>query len=113
MNTFLNAITYPDKTVYPVAATAMKKILRNLMHVYMDAVFYPAIYEHEEIFRQEGWSYELEAVDDKLTYNGVVYNEMKGAFLTEDVLYRVVMNTLFPDTTYANESGGTRYISRI
>ena len=106
LNTFLNAITYPDKTVYPVAS-CNEKDFKNLMHVYMDAVFYPAIYEHEEIFRQEGWSYQLEAADDKLTYNGVVYNEMKGAFSSpEDVLYRVVMNTLFPDTTYANESGG-------
>lgn len=106
LNTFLNAITYPDKTVYPVAS-CNDKDFKNLMHVYMDAVFYPAIYDHEEIFRQEGWSYQLDAPDRELTYNGVVYNEMKGAFSSpEDVLYRMIMNTLFPDTLYANESGG-------
>ena len=77
------------------------------MHVYMDAVFYPNIYEHEEIFRQEGWSYQLDSAEDKLKYNGVVYNEMKGAFSSpEGVLDRVILNTLFPDTSYANESGG-------
>ena len=106
LNTFLNAMTYPDKTVYPVAS-CNDKDFQNLMHVYMDAVFYPNIYQHEEIFRQEGWSYRLESEDDALTYNGVVYNEMKGAFSSpEGVLDRVVLNTLFPDTTYANESGG-------
>lgn len=106
LNTFLNAMTYPDKTVYPVASTNDKDF-QNLMHVYMDAVLYPNIYEHEEIFRQEGWSYQLESTEDKLSYNGVVYNEMKGAFSSpEGVLDRVVLNTLFPDTSYANESGG-------
>ena len=106
LNTFLNAMTYPDKTVYPVAS-CNDKDFQNLMHVYMDAVFYPNIYQHEEIFRQEGWSYNLESEEDALTYNGVVYNEMKGAFSSpEGVLDRVVLNTLFPDNTYANESGG-------
>ncbi|MFV0362794.1 MAG: insulinase family protein [Suipraeoptans sp.] len=106
LNTFLNAMTYPDKTVYPVASTNDKDF-QNLMHVYLDAVFYPNIYEHDEIFRQEGWSYKLTNKDDELTYNGVVYNEMKGAFSSpEGVLDRVIQNTLFPDTTYANESGG-------
>lgn len=106
LNTFLNAMTYPDKTVYPVAS-CNDKDFQNLMHVYMDAVLYPNIYEHEEIFRQEGWSYHLESADDELTYNGVVYNEMKGAFSSpEGVLDRVILNTLFPDTSYANESGG-------
>lgn len=106
LNTFLNAMTYPDKTVYPVAS-CNDKDFQNLMHVYMDAVFYPNIYQHEEIFRQEGWSYRLDSVEDKLQYNGVVYNEMKGAFSSpEGVLDRVVLNTLFPDTSYANESGG-------
>ena len=77
------------------------------MHVYMDAVFYPNIYEHEEIFKQEGWHYELESPEDDITYNGVVYNEMKGAFSSEEsVLERFVMNSLFPDNTYGNESGG-------
>ena len=106
LNTFLNAMTYPDKTVYPVAS-CNDKDFQNLMHVYMDAVFYPNIYQHDEIFRQEGWSYNLESAEDALTYNGVVYNEMKGAFSSpEGVLDRVVLNTLFPDNTYANESGG-------
>ncbi len=106
LNTFLNAMTYPDKTVYPVAS-CNDKDFQNLMHVYMDAVLYPNIYKHDEIFRQEGWSYHLESAEDELTYNGVVYNEMKGAFSSPDgVLDRVVLNTLFPDTSYANESGG-------
>lgn len=106
LNTFLNAMTYPDKTVYPVAS-CNDKDFQNLMHVYMDAVFYPNIYQHDEIFRQEGWSYNLESEEDALTYNGVVYNEMKGAFSSpEGVLDRVVLNSLFPDTCYANESGG-------
>ena len=106
LNTFLNAMTYPDKTVYPIAS-CNEKDFQNLMHVYMDAVFYPNIYEHDEIFRQEGWSYQLESKEDALTYNGVVYNEMKGAFSSpEGVLDRVILNTLFPDTSYANESGG-------
>lgn len=106
LNTFLNAMTYPDKTVYPIAS-CNEKDFQNLMHVYMDAVFYPNIYEHDEIFRQEGWSYQLESKEDALTYNGVVYNEMKGAFSSpEGVLDRVILNALFPDTSYANESGG-------
>ncbi len=106
LNTFLNAMTYPDKTVYPVAS-CNDKDFKNLMHVYMDAVLYPNIYEHEEIFRQEGWSYQLDSLEEPLSYNGVVYNEMKGAFSSpEGVLDRVILNTLFPDTSYANESGG-------
>ncbi len=106
LNTFLNAMTYPDKTVYPVAS-CNDKDFQNLIHVYMDAVFYPNIYEKEEIFRQEGWHYEMESEDDELTLNGVVYNEMKGAFSSpEGVLEREVLSSLYPDTTYANESGG-------
>ena len=106
LNTFLNAMTYPDKTVYPVAS-CNDKDFQNLIHVYMDAVFYPNIYEKEEIFRQEGWHYELESEDGELTLNGVVYNEMKGAFSSpESVLERVILSSLYPDTTYANESGG-------
>ena len=106
LNTFLNAMTYPDKTVYPVAS-CNDKDFQNLMHVYMDAVFYPNIYQHDKIFRQEGWSYKLDAPDGELTLSGVVYNEMKGAFSSpEGVLDRVILNSLFPDTSYANESGG-------
>ena len=106
LNTFLNAMTYPDKTVYPVAS-CNDKDFQNLIHVYMDAVFYPNIYEREEIFRQEGWHYELESEGGELTLNGVVYNEMKGAFSSpEGVLEREILSSLYPDTTYANESGG-------
>ncbi len=106
LNTFLNAMTYPDKTVYPVAS-CNDKDFQNLIHVYMDAVFYPNIYVHDEIFRQEGWSYKLESEEGALSYNGVVYNEMKGAYSSpEGVLDRVVLHNLFPDTCYANDSGG-------
>ncbi len=106
LNTFLNAMTYPDKTLYPVAS-CNDKDFRNLMHVYLDAVFYPNIYEKESIFRQEGWHYELEEPDGELTINGVVYNEMKGAFSSaEDVLETMVRNSLYPHITYGVESGG-------
>lgn len=106
LNTFLNAMTYPDKTMYPVAS-CNDQDFKNLMHVYLDAVLFPNIYEKEEIFRQEGWHYELEDVNGPLTLNGVVYNEMKGAFSSpEDVLDREIFNSLFPDTPYGVESGG-------
>ena len=106
LNTFLNAMTYPDKTVYPVAS-CNDADFQNLMHVYMDAVFYPNIYQSDKTFRQEGWSYKLDDPDGELTISGVVYNEMKGAFSSpEGVLDRVILNSLFPDTSYANESGG-------
>lgn len=106
LNTFLNAMTYPDKTVYPVAS-CNDRDFQNLMHIYMDAVFYPNIYEKEEIFRQEGWHYDLTEKDGELKYNGVVYNEMKGAFSSpEGVLDRVILNSLYPDTSYSFESGG-------
>ncbi|MDO4619970.1 MAG: insulinase family protein [Lachnospiraceae bacterium] len=106
LNTFLNAITYPDKTTYPVASTNDADF-RNLMHIYLDAVFRPNIYHEKNIFRQEGWHYELEDTEKPLTVNGVVYNEMKGAFSSADsVLSRETMNALFPDTAYGVESGG-------
>ncbi|WP_099469884.1 insulinase family protein [Konateibacter massiliensis] len=106
LNTFLNAMTYPDKTIYPIAS-CNEKDFQNLMHVYMDAVLHPNIYKKEEIFKQEGWHYDLESADAKLKYNGVVYNEMKGAFSSpEGVLGRLVLNSLFPDTAYSKESGG-------
>lgn len=106
LNTFLNAMTYPDKTVYPVAS-CNDKDFKNLVHVYLDAVFYPNIYREEKIFRQEGWHYEMESTEDELTINGVVYNEMKGAFSSpDDVVEREIMNSLYPDITYGLESGG-------
>ena len=106
LNTFLNAMTYPDKTIYPVAS-CNNKDFQNLMEVYMDAVFHPDIYKHKEIFCQEGWHYEMEDMDAPLTINGVVYNEMKGAFSSPDgVLEREVLSSLYPDTSYAFESGG-------
>ncbi len=106
LNTFLNAMTYSDKTVYPVAS-CNDADFQNLMHIYLDAVFHPHIYRHKEIFLQEGWHYELADKDSPLIYNGVVYNEMKGAFSSpEQVLFRKIQQTLFPDTTYGVESGG-------
>ena len=99
-------MTYPDKTVYPVASTNDKDF-RNLMDVYMDAVLHPNIYQEPKIFMQEGWHYELESEEGELKYNGVVYNEMKGAFSSpESVLERYTQKMLFPDTCYGNESGG-------
>ena len=106
LNTFLNAMTYPDKTVYPLAS-CNDVDFKNLTDVYMDAVLNPNIYTRKQIFLQEGWHYELESEDALLTYNGVVYNEMKGAFSSpDDVLNRYCLNSLYPDTTYSVESGG-------
>ena len=106
LNTFLNAMTYPDKTIYPIAS-CNDKDFQNLMHVYLDAVFYPRIYDTDKIFCQEGWHYELDSLEGELTINGVVYNEMKGAFSSpDDVLFREKMKSLYPDTTYGKVSGG-------
>ena len=121
MQTFLNAMTYPDKTIYPVATTN-EQDLYNLMDVYLDAVFNPAIYTKPTIFEQEGWHYELdlpEGVESEgsdssaslregtLRYNGVVFNEMKGALSDPmSVLDDAVNAALYPDTAYAHESGG-------
>lgn len=106
LNTFLNAITYPDKTIYPIAS-CNDQDFQNLTAVYMDAVLHPNIYKSDKTFRQEGWHYELEDTASKLSYNGVVYNEMKGAFSSpESVLDRLTSQVLFPDTPYAFESGG-------
>lgn len=106
LNTFLNAMTFPDKTVYPVAS-CNDKDFQNLMHVYLDAVFRPNIYKHREIFEQEGWRYDLKDKDGELTLNGVVYSEMKGAFSSpDDVMDRQILNSLFPDISYGVESGG-------
>ena len=106
LNTFLNAMTYPDKTVYPVASRNDKDFA-NLMSVYMDAVFHPSIYKHPEIMKQEGWNYKIENPEDPIEYNGVVYNEMKGVFSSPSgTMERAVLESLFPDTTYGVESGG-------
>ena len=122
MQTFLNAMTFPDKTMYPVASTNEQDLF-NLMDVYLDAVFHPAIYHKRAIFEQEGWHFELVAAPDApeaaspaelaadqsiLVYNGVVYNEMKGALSdASSVLFDELQKALFPDTPYAFESGGT------
>ncbi len=106
LNTFLNAMTYSDKTVYPIAS-CNNKDFENLMDVYLDAVFYPNIYENPKIMQQEGWHYELEDVNGELKYNGVVYNEMKGAFSSpEQRMYSKIESSLYADTPYGNESGG-------
>ena len=106
LNTFLNAMTYPDKTVYPVAS-CNDRDFKNLCDVYLDAVFHPNIYEREQIFQQEGWHYEIEDEDSPITLNGVVYSEMKGAFSSpDDMLSRYIFDSLFPDTCYGVESGG-------
>ncbi|MEG1888114.1 MAG: insulinase family protein [Lachnospiraceae bacterium] len=106
LNTFLNAMTYPDKTVYPLAS-CNDKDFQNLCDVYLNAVFYPNIYKYEEIFLQEGWRYQLESKEAPLTINGVVYNEMKGAYSSPDeVLSHEIMASLYPDTCYCKESGG-------
>lgn len=107
--TFLNAMTFSDKTIYPVASRNDKDF-RNLMDVYLDAVFYPNLYTDERIFRQEGWRYQLEDADAPLTYSGVVYNEMRGAFSSPfQVAYSETNQRLFPDTHYAYNSGGEPY----
>lgn len=106
LNTFLNAMTYPDKTVYPIASYNDQDF-KNLMDVYLDAVFHPNIMKYREIFMQEGWHYELEGEDAPLTINGVVYNEMKGAYSAPDeVLQTQICRSLFPDNTYSRNSGG-------
>lgn len=106
LNTFLNAMTYPEKTLYPVASYN-EQDFKNLMDVYMDAVFHPNITKCEEIFMQEGWHYELEDEESEVTLNGVVYNEMKGSYSSPDeVLQTAVMQALFPDNTYSMDSGG-------
>lgn len=104
VKTFLNAMTYPDKTVYPVASTNLADFY-NLVDVYLDAVFFPRI--TPEVLKQEGWRYELSHKDEPLVYQGVVFNEMKGAYSSPDsLLYRYSQQALFPDTTYGVSSGG-------
>ena len=106
MQTFLNAMTYPDKTVYPVCSRNDKDF-HNLMEVYLDAVFCPAIYEKPQIFMQEGWHYEFDSEDAEPYYNGVVYSEMKGAFSdVSELMETESMRLLFPDSSYGFVSGG-------
>ncbi|MEA1971390.1 MAG: insulinase family protein [Thermodesulfobacteriota bacterium] len=104
LQTFLNAFTYPDRTCYPVASQNAQDFY-NLIDVYLDAVFYPRI--TPEIFQQEGWHYEMEALDGPLVYRGVVFNEMKGANSSPDrLLAEYSQQSLFPDNTYGLDSGG-------
>ncbi|QUI22784.1 insulinase family protein [Vallitalea pronyensis] len=106
LNTFLNAMTFSDKTMYPVASCNDTDFI-NLVDVYMDAVFYPNMYHRPEILKQEGWHYDLNNPEEDVTIKGVVYNEMKGAFSSpEQVLFRKIQESLLPDTPYAKESGG-------
>ncbi len=106
LNTYLNAMTFSDKTMYPVASRNAKDF-QNLLDVYLDAVFYPAMYERKETLMQEGWHYELEDPKGEIVYKGVVYNEMKGAFSSpEALLDKEIQSSLFPDTAYGFESGG-------
>lgn len=106
MNTFLNAITYDDKTVYPVSSKSEKDFF-NLMSVYLDAVFHPSIYHTPNIFYQEGWHYEIHSSEEELKYNGVVLNEMIGAFSSVDTQLITAMNKkLFHDSCYQYVSGG-------
>src|SRR5215471_11175555 len=104
LNTFLNAMTYPDKTCYPVASQNLQDFY-NLIDVYLDAVFHPRITPNA--FQQEGWHYELDAVDAPLLYKGVVFNEMKGSYSSpDDRLNELSQRSLFPDTVYGLDSGG-------
>lgn len=106
LNTFLNAITYSDKTIYPVAS-CNDADFQNLMDVYLNAVFYPNMQRKEELFLQEGWHYEMDDPEGAITVNGVVYNEMKGAYSSpEEMLSREIYRSLFPDTAYSKDSGG-------
>lgn len=104
LKTFLNAFTFPDKTVYPLASQNLQDFY-NLIDVYVDAVLHPLIPPH--IFEQEGWHYELNDIESDLSYKGVVYNEMKGAYSSPDSVHsRYSQHSLFPDTPYGVDSGG-------
>lgn len=109
LQTFLNAMTYPDKTCYPVASRNAKDF-KNLVDVYLDAVFNPLVYKNKNTFYQEGWHYEIKDPKDPIVYNGVVYNEMKGAYSTGDsIVFSEINKNLYPDTVYSVESGGYPY----
>jgi Zn-dependent M16 (insulinase) family peptidase len=104
LNTFLNAMTYPDKTVYPTASQNLQDFY-NLVDVYLDAVFHPRI--GPEVLMQEGWHYELDRPDTPMTYKGVVFNEMKGVYSSPDALLgKLSQESLFPDNEYGVDSGG-------
>lgn len=106
LNTFLNAMTFPDKTCYPVASANLKDF-HNLMDVYLDAVFYPNVINNDKLFKQEGWHYEINDIKDDLQVNGVVYNEMKGVYSDPDsILESAVLKNLYADTNYAYDYGG-------
>lgn len=106
LQTFLNAMTYPDKTMFPVSSRNDKDFM-NLMDTYLDAVFHPAIYTNPNIFYQEGWHYELDSIEDKPYYKGVVYSEMQGAFSSlDEVILNEANAVLFKDNCYKYESGG-------
>jgi len=108
LQTFLNALTFPDKTCYPVASANVQDFY-NLIDVYLDAVFHPRLTPNT--LKQEGWHYELEGTDKPITYKGVVYNEMKGAYSSPDsLLYEHSQQSLFPDTTYGIDSGGDPFV---
>lgn len=109
LQTFLNAMTFSDKTIYPVASRNLHDF-KNLVDVYLDAVFYPSIYDQEEIFLQEGWHYHLEKLEDPISYRGVVYNEMRGALSGADAqVLNKILAALYPDSFYGKESGGDPY----
>ncbi len=106
MNTFLNAMTFPDKTMYPVSSRNDQDFM-NLTEVYLDAVFAPAIVHNPNIFYQEGWHVEMDGPDATPTYKGVVFNEMKGAMSSVDeVIMEGVLAAVYPDTCYGYNSGG-------
>ncbi len=106
LSTYVNASTYPDKTIYPIASTNQQDYL-NLMEVYLDAVFQPLMLENSQILAQEGWHYHLEDLDQDLIYKGVVYNEMKGALASPEYkISKLMTSQLYPDTPYQWESGG-------
>ena len=107
LNTFLNAMTYEDRTVYPVSSRCERDFL-NLVDVYLDAVFAPKLLTNPSIFSQEGWHYEYDEQSHTLSYNGVVYNEMKGAYSSPDeVGVMALSRALYSDSIYRHDSGGS------
>ena len=104
LQTFLNALTFPDKTCYPVASCNLQDFY-NLVDVYLDAVFHPRI--DENVLRQEGWHIEADEPDGPWAFKGVVFNEMKGVYSSPDsVLMEECQHAVFPDMLYSLDSGG-------